>query len=72
MTTPSLPRRTPGSSGRQPNTEAPDRIPWEAFTIAADTSATYGQPSPALIARARRGWKRLGNLHERLGQDGTQ
>ncbi|MEW1635276.1 hypothetical protein AB0469_14475 [Streptomyces sp. NPDC093801] len=30
--------------------------------------ARYGQPSPALIERARRGWQRLDSLHERLRQ----
>ncbi|MGW6413112.1 hypothetical protein ACWF95_39210 [Streptomyces vinaceus] len=70
MTTPSLPRRTPGSE--LPRTEAPATIPWDAFAIAVDVSETYGQPSAALMKRARRGWKRLGNLHAHLDQDRPQ
>ncbi len=66
-----LPRRNPGSSRRQPNAEAPGRIPWDAFSVGADVSATYGQPSQALIERAQRGWRRLGSLHARIGEDGT-
>jgi hypothetical protein len=69
-----LPRRTPPP--QQANTEpAAERIPWDAFAVGADVTAHYGQPSPALIERARRGWRRLGALHERViptGEDGTR
>ncbi|RST00371.1 hypothetical protein EF910_32060 [Streptomyces sp. WAC07149] len=67
-----LPRRTPGTSGRQPRAEAPEPIPWDAFAVTSDTAETYGQPSPALMKRARRGWKKLGNLHARVREDGPQ
>lgn len=60
-------RRVPESSGHQPNAEASERPPWDAF--AADVSATYGQPSPALVARANRGWHNLGARHSRTTGD---
>ncbi|UQW99190.1 hypothetical protein [Streptomyces sp. RerS4] len=73
MPGPELPRRSPaGASARQPGSEPSSRIPWDAFAASADDSATYGQPSAALIARARRGWQQLGSLHARTGQDGIQ
>ncbi|MEY2231913.1 MULTISPECIES: hypothetical protein [Streptomyces] len=52
-----------------------ERIPWDAFAVEADTAETYGQPSLALMARAERGWQKLGALHARVvpaGEDGTQ
>ncbi|MET8297385.1 hypothetical protein ABZW02_25505 [Streptomyces sp. NPDC005180] len=61
-----LPRRIPGSSGRQPNAEVPSRPPWNAFATA---SATYGQPSAALVERANRGWRNLGARHSRIAGD---
>ncbi|MFF4576931.1 hypothetical protein ACFY15_00740 [Streptomyces sp. NPDC001373] len=68
-----LPRRTPAN---QPTKSEPaERIPWDAFAAGADVTAAYGQPSPALVERARRGWRRLGSMHERLsraGEDGAQ
>ncbi|MEU5811202.1 hypothetical protein [Streptomyces sp. NPDC047718] len=69
---PALPHRIPGSSDRRPGYDSSSRTPWDAFAVDSDVSATYGQPSPALIERARRGWRRLGSLHARIGEDGTQ
>ncbi|GAA0312425.1 hypothetical protein GCM10010302_59110 [Streptomyces polychromogenes] len=34
-----------------------------------DVSSTHGEPSPALLARARRGWRNLGARHGVLGVD---
>ncbi|MFJ4316886.1 hypothetical protein ACIP46_16595 [Streptomyces lavendulae] len=42
--------------------------------VGADTAEAYGQPSEALITRARRGWRNLGALHARIdpaGEDST-
>ncbi|MCX5376695.1 hypothetical protein [Streptomyces sp. NBC_00091] len=67
-----LPRRTP--LARQLEGQPDARIPWDAFAVEADVTSQYGQPSPALIARARRGWRKLGDLHARTdtaGEDGT-
>ncbi|MFG2668376.1 hypothetical protein ACGFY6_29590 [Streptomyces sp. NPDC048387] len=64
-----LPRRTPGARGRIA-AEPPEPIPWDAFAVGADVTAAYGQPSPALIERARRGWKKLGSVHTRAGVEG--
>jgi hypothetical protein len=69
-----LPRRTPPTQ-RTNSEPAAQRIPWDAFAAGADVTAAYGQPSPALIERARRGWRKLGSLHERVspaGEDGAQ
>ncbi|MFI8281113.1 hypothetical protein ACIGBH_40900 [Streptomyces sp. NPDC085929] len=71
MTEP-LPRRT--ALARQIEDQPDERIPWDAFTVATDTAGMYGQPSPALVARARRGWRNLGALHARAeaaGEDST-
>lgn len=71
MTEP-LPRRT--ALGRQVEDQPDERIPWDAFTVGADTAGMYGQPSPALMARARRGWRNLDALHARTeaaGEDST-
>lgn len=67
-----LPRRT--ALARQSEDQPAERIPWDAFTVGADTAEAYGQPSPALVARARRGWQNLGALHSRIdpaGEDST-
>ncbi|WP_260618080.1 hypothetical protein [Streptomyces sp. WAC07149] len=67
-----LPRRTPRA--RQPEEQPGARIPWRAFAAGADVTGVYGQPSPALIARASRGWRKLGDLHARTdaaGEDGA-
>ncbi|MGE7388139.1 hypothetical protein ACQKM2_21980 [Streptomyces sp. NPDC004126] len=32
-------------------------------------SGSYGQPSPALMARANRGWRKLGACHGRIADD---
>ncbi|MFJ5634687.1 hypothetical protein ACIQF5_18900 [Streptomyces goshikiensis] len=63
MTEP-LPRRTP--LVRQFEDQPEPRIPWDAFTARADVTEAYGQPSPALMARAKRGWRRLGAVHARV------
>lgn len=68
-----LPRRTP--QDRRLAEQPSERIPWDAFAVNADVSAPYGQPSPALMARAMRGWKKLGAMHTRIspsrpGEDG--
>ncbi|MGW5342892.1 hypothetical protein [Streptomyces sp. NPDC004050] len=47
--------------------DQPERLPWDAFAVDSDTAQTYGPPSPALMARAARGWQKLGALHARLG-----
>ncbi|MFF4498704.1 hypothetical protein [Streptomyces sp. NPDC001546] len=68
-----LPRRTPQAQPPRPEPAQP--IPWDAFAAGTDATAPYGQPSPALMERARRGWRRLGSLHERVsptGEDGTR
>ncbi|MFE1560986.1 hypothetical protein ACFW6V_39130 [Streptomyces sp. NPDC058734] len=44
-------------------------MPWDAFAAGADIARVYGQPSPALIERARRGWRKLGALHARIDSD---
>lgn len=67
-----LPRRTP--LARQLEDQPAERIPWDAFAVDADVTGMYGQPSPALMARAKRGWRNLGALHTRIdpaGEDGT-
>ncbi|MEU9715426.1 hypothetical protein [Streptomyces sp. NPDC047976] len=69
MPSPELPRRP---LPRQLEARPEPPIPWDAFAVNSDVTAPYGQPSAALIERARRGWKRLGNLHGRLAEDGTQ
>ncbi|KIF02957.1 hypothetical protein PL81_26995 [Streptomyces sp. RSD-27] len=69
MPGPELPRRT---QARQPDEQPDPRIPWNAFAIKGDVSAPYGQPSPALIERARRGWKRVGSIHARTNKDVAQ
>ncbi|MCX5199312.1 hypothetical protein OOK31_36485 [Streptomyces sp. NBC_00249] len=66
MPGPELPRRP---LARQPE-DQPEPVPWHAFTVGADVTEAYGQPSPALRARAERGCQRLGALHARLGQAG--
>ncbi|MCF3181754.1 hypothetical protein IPZ70_17655 [Streptomyces polychromogenes] len=71
MTTPSLPHCSPGHGGGQPDTEDAEPIPWGAFSVGSDVSAVYGQPSPALIVRAKRGWRKLSFLHAHSGEDGT-
>ncbi|MFF4369615.1 hypothetical protein [Streptomyces sp. NPDC001594] len=48
-----------------------ERIPWAAYAVSADVSEAYGQPSPALMARAMRGWEKLGALHSRIGSSGS-
>ncbi|WP_405832474.1 hypothetical protein [Streptomyces sp. NBC_00105] len=58
-----LSRRTPLARQLQ---DQPERIPWDAFAVDSGTAQTYGQPSPALMARAERGWRRLGAMHARL------
>lgn len=68
MTKP-LPRRTP--LARQMADQPSERIPWDAFAVEADVSGTYGQPSPALMARAMRGWRKLEALHSRIGSSGA-
>lgn len=59
MTEP-LPRRP---LARQLEDQPDPRIPWDAFATPADVSTEYGQPSPALMARAKSGWQRLGAVH---------
>jgi hypothetical protein len=44
MPGPELPRRSPAASARQPGSEPSSRIPWCAFAVSADVSATCGQP----------------------------
>lgn len=71
MTEP-LPRRT--ALARQIEDQPDEHIPWDAFSAGADVTEMYGQPSPALMARARRGWRDLGALHARIdpvGEDST-
>ncbi|MFE9801572.1 hypothetical protein ACFYP6_22350 [Streptomyces goshikiensis] len=71
MTEP-LPRRTP--LARQFEDQPDERIPWDAFAVEADITGMYGQLSPALMARAKRGWRNLGSLHariDRVGEDGA-
>ncbi|MFE3995932.1 hypothetical protein ACFXPW_30165 [Streptomyces goshikiensis] len=62
--TESLPRRTPLVRRLEDHPEP--RIPWDAFTAPADVTEACGQPSPALMARAKRGWRRLGAVHARI------
>ncbi|MER6249948.1 hypothetical protein ABT224_00910 [Streptomyces sp. NPDC001584] len=79
MTEP-LPRRTP--LVRQLEDQPEPRIPWDAFAVPDDVTEAYGQPSPALMARAKHGWRRLGAVHARIdladdqhdraGMDGTE
>lgn len=79
MTEP-LPRRTP--LVRQLEDQPKPRIPWDAFAASDDVIEVYGQPSPALMARAKHGWRRLGAVHARIdladdqhdraGMDGTE
>ncbi|MFB7355974.1 hypothetical protein [Streptomyces gardneri] len=59
MPGPELPRR-PLARQRE---DQPERILWDAFAVPASASEVYGQPSPALMARAECGWKKLGALH---------
>ncbi|MFJ6798026.1 hypothetical protein [Streptomyces sp. NPDC091268] len=61
-----LPRRV--SLARLIEDRPAARIPWDAFAVPASTSETYGQPSPALMARAERGWKKLGAVHAHIGE----
>lgn len=61
-----LPRRP---LARQLQDQPDERIPWDAFASSADVTAPYGQPSPALVARAKRGWRRLGAVHARVDLD---
>ncbi|MFJ8213236.1 hypothetical protein [Streptomyces sp. NPDC096033] len=55
-----LPRRP---LARQLQDQPDERIPWDAFAVDSDVSEAYGQPSPALIERARRGWRNLAARH---------
>ncbi|WP_327258204.1 hypothetical protein [Streptomyces sp. NBC_01244] len=61
---------------RRPLEDQPaERIAWDAFAVDADVTAMYGQPSPALMARTKRGWQRLGSLPARIdpaGRDNDQ
>ncbi|QES57637.1 hypothetical protein DEJ51_28490 [Streptomyces venezuelae] len=50
----------------------PPRDPWDAFAVSPDVSAMYGQPSAALITRARQGWQKIEPLRVRTGEDGIQ
>ncbi|MCJ0868083.1 hypothetical protein [Streptomyces sp. AP-93] len=56
-----LPHRTP--LARQLEDQPDEGIPWDAFAVESDVAGVYGQPSPALMARAKRGWRNLGYLH---------
>ncbi|MGW2038684.1 hypothetical protein [Streptomyces virginiae] len=68
MPGPELPRSTPQARQLE---DQPERIPWDAFAVDSDTAETYGQPSPALMARAARGWRNLGAFHARIKADET-
>ncbi|MGE7386948.1 hypothetical protein ACQKM2_15850 [Streptomyces sp. NPDC004126] len=54
---------------RQNQEQPSEGIPWAAFAVPANITAAYGQPSPALMARANRGWHKLGVLHGRSAGD---
>ncbi|MFD9411559.1 hypothetical protein ACFWBN_31675 [Streptomyces sp. NPDC059989] len=69
MPGPELPRQP---LARQLEDQPTERIPWDAFAVGADVTEVYGQPSAALRARAERGWRRLGALHARIGEDGAE
>ncbi|MFE9483915.1 hypothetical protein ACFYNM_35660 [Streptomyces spororaveus] len=72
MPGPELPRRP---LAPQLEDQPAKRIPWDAFAVGADTAEMYGQLSLALMARAERGWQKLGALHARVapaGEDGMQ
>ncbi|MFF4446069.1 hypothetical protein [Streptomyces sp. NPDC001502] len=63
MTQP-LPGRSP--LARQLEDQPDKRIPWVVFAVEADITGMYGQPSPGLMARAKRGWRNLGALRARI------
>ncbi|MFE7803805.1 hypothetical protein ACFU51_03880 [Streptomyces sp. NPDC057430] len=54
-----LPRRP---LARQLEDQPEERIPWDAFAASSDVSGPYGQPSTALIERAKGGKSRIGAL----------
>ncbi|MGW6413000.1 hypothetical protein ACWF95_38595 [Streptomyces vinaceus] len=55
---------------RQLEDQPEPRIPGDAFVVEDDTADVYGQPSPALMARARRGRRRLGALQAGINPAG--
>ncbi|MFF5706155.1 hypothetical protein ACFY7H_27280 [Streptomyces sp. NPDC012794] len=58
-----LPLPTPDA--QQPEDRHTASIPWHAFAAGADVTSLYGQPSPALIARAGRGRRDPGDAYAR-------
>ncbi|MFJ3975167.1 hypothetical protein [Streptomyces sp. NPDC090021] len=64
-----LPRRP---LARQLEDQPDERIPWDAFAVGSNISAPYGQPSPALIERAKGSESRIGALHTHTASAGEE
>ncbi|MFB0627752.1 hypothetical protein [Streptomyces sp. AB3(2024)] len=61
-----LSRRVPAN--RLIEDQPAEPVPCEASAVPAGASEVCGQPSPALMARAERGWGMLDALHARVGK----